>query len=142
MSEISFYEEDRPVPVFIDEEFLGVKLNEISTGYGSEIDTLTYIFCSDDYLLDINKEHLNHDYFTDIITFPYQQGKKIEGDIFISVDRVLENAEVLGVSEKEEMFRVISHGLLHLIGFKDKTEEDEVEMRAAEDKAIKLILAN
>lgn len=139
MSEINFCEEDAAIPDFISEEHLTLKLIEIAESHGSTIDTLTYIFCSDEHLLQINKEHLNHDYYTDIITFPYQQGKVIESDIFISVDRVKENADDLGVDVKTEMYRVISHGLLHLIGFGDKTEEDIIKMRAAEDAAITVI---
>jgi probable rRNA maturation factor len=141
MSEINFCEEDVTLPEFIDEDVLSERLEQIAKSYDSKIETLTYIFCSDDYLLEINKEHLNHDYYTDIITFPYQQGKTIESDIFISVDRVKENAEELGVDIETEMYRVISHGLLHLIGFGDKTEEDVIKMRAAEDKAIAIITA-
>jgi probable rRNA maturation factor len=141
MSEINFCEEDVALPEFIDEDVLAEKLEQIAKSYGSKIETLTYIFCSDEYLLEINKEHLNHDYYTDIITFPYQQGKIIESDIFISVDRVNENAQELGIDNKIEMYRVISHGLLHLIGFGDKTEEDAIKMRAAEDEAIAIITA-
>jgi probable rRNA maturation factor len=139
MSEINFCEEDVAIPEFIDEVILAKKLIEIANSYGATIETLTYIFCSDEFLLEINKEHLNHDYYTDIITFPYQQGKVIESDIFISVDRVRDNAREFEIEESLEFYRVIAHGLLHLIGFSDKTEDDTAKMRAAEDQAIALM---
>ncbi|HRD08546.1 MAG TPA: rRNA maturation RNase YbeY, partial [Saprospiraceae bacterium] len=98
---------------------------------------INYIFCSDDYLLQINQEYLQHDYYTDIITFPYQQGKNIESDIFISLDRVRENAaEFADGDYARELLRVIAHGLLHLSGYGDKTDEEALKMRAAENKAI------
>jgi len=100
------------------------------------IEKITYIFCSDDYLLDVNKTYLNHDYYTDIITFPYKQGKEIESDIFISIDRVKENASDAGVSFLEELYRVMAHGLLHLIGYGDKTDAEKEVMRSKEDDCI------
>jgi len=96
---------------------------------------LTYIFCSDEYLLQINRSHLNHNYYTDIITFDLSESSKtITGEIYISTDRVRENAADLGVSIKEELHRVIFHGALHLCGYKDKTLRDAKQMRLAEDK--------
>ena len=92
--------------------------------------------CSDVELLSINKEHLQHDYYTDIITFDYSRGKKISGELFISVDRVRDNAGLLGVDYKLELVRVVAHGILHLIGFKDKTEGQATEMRRREDEVL------
>ena len=92
--------------------------------------------CSDEELLSINKEHLQHDYYTDIITFDYSRGKKISGELFISVDRVRDNAGLLGVDYKLELVRVVAHGILHLIGFKDKTEGQATEMRRREDEVL------
>lgn len=94
---------------------------------------LCIVFCSDDYLLDLNKEHLNHDYYTDIITFDYSVGNVVSGDLFISVDRVKENAVESDVSWTTEMSRVVIHGCLHLCGLKDKTDVERNEMRDAEN---------
>jgi rRNA maturation RNase YbeY len=103
------------------------------------LSSLTYIFCSDDELLEINRQFLKHDYYTDIITFNLAPKKApIEGEVYISIDRVKENALQLGISIKEELHRVIFHGALHLCGYKDKSKNDILEMRRAEDKYIKL----
>ena len=101
--------------------------------------SLTYVFCSDEYLLDINKQFLQHDYYTDIITFDLSSTKEvIEGEVYISIDRVKDNASQLGTSVKKELHRVIFHGVLHLCGYKDKKPADEKIMRATEDKYLKL----
>ncbi len=99
---------------------------------------LTYIFCSDEYLFEINQEYLSHDTYTDIITFPYTDPPLIEGDIFISIDRVRENARNLGLPFEQELHRVMIHGVLHLCGYPDKTTEEAAQMRAMEDKALAL----
>ncbi len=100
-----------------------------------KLDNLIYVFCSDNYLLEINKSHLQHDYYTDIITFDLSETHgSITGEIYISTDRVRDNAKSLGVSINEELHRVIFHGALHLCGYKDKTPRDAKEMRAAEEK--------
>ena len=102
------------------------------------LEQLRYIFCSDEYLLQINKEHLNHNYYTDIITFDLsEQSGQIIGEVYISIDRVRDNAATLDVTFKEELHRVIFHGALHLCGYKDKTAKAEKEMRAAEDRCLK-----
>jgi probable rRNA maturation factor len=101
---------------------------------------INYIFCSDVYLLNINKTYLNHDYFTDIITFDNSEtSKKIDADIYISINRVEDNAKSLGISTTEELHRVIIHGLLHLLGFKDKTKSDAAEMRSQENQQLALL---
>lgn len=98
---------------------------------------LTYIFCSDEYLLEINKTHLKHNYYTDIITFDLsEQPGKIIGEVYISIDRVRDNAETLGTTIKEELHRVIFHGALHLCGYKDKTPQTQREMSIAEDRCL------
>lgn len=98
---------------------------------------LNYIFCSDEYLLQINKDFLDHDYYTDIITFDNSEVKgKIEGDIFISIDRVRDNSQQQKTSIKDELHRVLAHGLLHLTGYKDKTSEESNMMRKKEDTAL------
>lgn len=106
-----------------------------------QLSVINYIFCDDEYLLEINKTYLDHDYYTDIITFPLNQDP-IEADIFISIDRVYDNAAQLKVAKETELHRVMAHGILHLIGFKDKTEEDALEMRNQEEEAIAMILSN
>jgi probable rRNA maturation factor len=100
---------------------------------------VTIIFCSDDYLLEVNREHLDHDYYTDIITFDYSDFPIVSGDLFISVDRVKENADDFKVSFDHELHRVIIHGFLHLCGYFDKSEEDVVLMRSKENQALSLI---
>lgn len=103
---------------------------------GSELKTLgnvNIIFCSDNYILDVNMQYLQHDYFTDIITFDYCEGKVLSGDLFISIDSVRENASFFGTEFKDELNRVIVHGLLHLIGYDDHSEEDIKVMRSKED---------
>lgn len=100
--------------------------------------TLNYIFCSDDELLEINIKHLNHNTFTDIITFDYTEAKKISSDIFISVDRVIENSKKFDTSFQNELHRVMIHGVLHLCGYKDKTKPDAELMRKKENWALKL----
>lgn len=113
-------------------------LEQIADDHSAEIKGLSYIFCDDEYLLNINKEYLDHDYYTDIITFPYQQGQTLESDIFISIDRVAENASNYNVDFETELRRVIAHGILHLLGYKDKTTEEQEEMKAQEDKCLSL----
>jgi probable rRNA maturation factor len=99
---------------------------------------INYIFCSDDELLEINIQHLNHNTYTDIITFDYTEGDRISSDIFISVDRVEENAKKFKVSFEEELHRVMIHGILHLCGYKDKSKADAELMRKKENAALKL----
>ncbi len=99
---------------------------------------INYIFCDDDYLLEINQQYLDHDTLTDIISFDYSVGNELHGDIFISIDRVRENALEFNVSFEDELNRVMVHGVLHYCGFKDKTEEDEKVMRIKEDEKIKM----
>lgn len=100
---------------------------------------ITYIFCSDEYLHKINLEHLNHDNYTDIITFNYCEDDVISADIFISIDRVKENAKTFNVSFNDELDRVVIHGVLHLFGYNDKTDEEQEEMTAKEDFYLSLL---
>lgn len=114
-------------------------LKTIAENEGLKILDLNYIFCSDEYLYQINLDYLNHDTYTDIITFDNSEEKNIiEGDIFISVERIRENAEKLGAVFETEILRVMSHGLLHLMGYKDKNKEDKKLMSDMEDKSISL----
>ena len=98
-----------------------------------ELGEINYIFCEDNYLLKKNQEYLNHNTLTDIITFDYSEGNKLSADIFISVERVKENAVIFAVSFEQELKRVIIHGILHLMGYKDKSEEESKIMRSKED---------
>ncbi len=113
-------------------------LKELAKIEDKTIEELNYIFCSDDYLLKVNKEHLDHDFYTDVITFDYCENNLISGDIFISIDRVKENAKSFGKSFKNELRRVMVHGLLHLMEYKDKNEVDKAIMRKMEDFALEL----
>jgi probable rRNA maturation factor len=114
-------------------------ITNIIESHDHELVNLTYIFCSDDYLHEINVEYLDHDTLTDIITFDNADEEGIvEGDIFISIDRVNDNAKELGTTFDDELHRVLIHGVLHLLGFKDKTEEQEALMRKQEDSSLSL----
>ena len=99
---------------------------------------INYIFCDDNYLLDINQQYLGHDTLTDIISFDYSIGNELPGDVFISVERVRENAEDFSVDFEEEIKRVMTHGILHYCGYKDKNEEDEKLMRQKEEEKMKM----
>lgn len=103
--------------------------------FSKRVGNINFIFCSDDYLLEINRSYLDHDYYTDIITFPYTSDP-VSSDIYISIDRVKENAEDFGADHKDELRRVMAHGVLHLCGFGDKTEEEIIIMRKEEDQAL------
>lgn len=104
----------------------------------SQEKSIICIFCDDDYLLEINKQYLDHDTLTDIISFDYCIGDLISGDIFISIDRVKDNAQEYDVSFNNELLRVMSHGILHYCGYKDKTQEDQLLMRAKEQEKINM----
>lgn len=115
-------------------------LEESTKLEGGQIAALSFIFCSDDYLYDINVEYLNHDTLTDVITFQYSEPKEdIEGDIFISIDRIKENAEQFEVSFEHELFRVMIHGTLHLLGYGDKTPEAKTLMTEKENFYLNLL---
>lgn len=103
-----------------------------------KVGNISFIFCSDEYLLDVNKRYLDHDYYTDIITFDYVEGKVINGDIFISIDRVKENAHEFETSFNNEIHRILVHGILHLLGYKDKAKKDKHLMTQKEDIYLKL----
>lgn len=105
---------------------------------GKPLKEINYIFCSDDYLLEINKSYLQHDYYTDIITFDLSEQEGTVGEIFISVDRVKDNSKLLGTSYSQELLRVIFHGALHLIGFNDKKKSEITIMRDKEDCYLRL----
>jgi len=136
MNNIEFNHIDIDVPG-LSPEFLRLWIKDIVLSHSKKIGELSYIFCSDDYILNVNKQYLNHDYYTDIITFNYNEGDTVSGDIFISVDTVKSNATAYGNGVfKDELERVIIHGVLHLIGFNDKTEQEQKLMTKQEDIAL------
>lgn len=121
-------------------DMISLWVSMIADRYGYKLHSLSVVFCSDAYLLELNKTHLNHDYFTDIITFPYhaEGSHELVADLFISVDRVRENARELKGNFIDELHRVIIHGVLHLVGFDDKEPAKKTKMRRAEDLALSL----
>ncbi len=119
-----------------NEEGISNWLSQVILSEKKKEGEINYIFCDDEYLLKINLEYLNHDTLTDIISFDYTVGNEINGDIFISVERVQDNANDFEVSFEDELRRVLVHGVLHYCGYKDKSEEDEVLMRAKEDEKL------
>ncbi len=121
-----------------DTDDLSEKVEALLAEEGKISDELNYIFCDDDYLLEINKKYLNHDYYTDIITFDYSEGDELSGDIYISTERVEENSDQEKVHFTEELYRVVFHGALHLCGYNDKNEEDQKLMREKEDYYLNL----
>lgn len=131
--EIGFFSEDTDfLPA--DQEKLSQWIIKVIESEGNTPGAVSFIFCSDEYLLKMNIEHLQHDYYTDIITFDYCEGPVVSGDLFISVDRVRENASELRIPFEDELHRVMVHGVLHLLGHGDKTEAEERAIRAREDK--------
>lgn len=112
---------------------LSNRLENIILSEGKKPGEINYIFCDDEYLLQVNREYLKHDYYTDVITFDYVKGKTISGDIFVSLPRIFDNAQTLSKDFESEFFRVLAHGLLHLCGYMDKTDEEIAEMRSKED---------
>lgn len=125
-----FFEEISPI--VIDDQ-ISVWLENIILEEGKKLGKIQYIFCDDDYLLQVNKEHLHHDYYTDVITFDYVKGKKISGDIFVSLQRIEDNAASLSTNKDEELRRVLAHGVLHLCGYKDKSDSEQLLMTEKEN---------
>ena len=113
-------------------------LSEVILSENKKEGEINYIFCDDDYLLEINQQYLDHDTLTDIISFDYSVGNELNGDIFVSVERVKENASDFNVTFHEEIQRVLVHGILHYCGYKDKTESDELVMRSKEEEKMKM----
>jgi probable rRNA maturation factor len=124
--------------VLENEEAFSLWISKVILSEKKKVGEISYVFCDDDYLLKLNQEHLNHDTLTDIISFDYTMGNEISGDIFISVERVRENATDFDATFDEELKRVMVHGVLHYCGYKDKTEEDSVLMRSKEDEKTKM----
>ena len=135
---INFYAEDAPMPG-IREEQVREWIHRVAEGYGKKVGDISYIFCSDEKILEVNRQFLQHDYYTDIITFDYTSGKKIAGDIFISLDTVRTNAEKFETKYDEELHRTIIHGILHLCGINDKGPGEREVMEANENSALALL---
>ncbi len=133
---ISFLSENIDLPA-IDQPKVSRWIKLVAASQGRKAGHINYIFCDDERILEVNKEFLQHDYYTDIITFDYGSEKQISGDIFISIDTVKSNAEGLKINFEEELHRVIIHGVLHLCGQDDKTPEAQGEMTRKEDEALK-----
>ena len=116
----------------LDPEFFISLLDHVCINECKSLNEIAIVFCSDEFLLDINNRFLNHDYYTDIITFDYVEDEKISGDLMISIDRVKDNALTEGVGFKEELNRVVIHGVLHLLGYDDKSSDEALLMREKE----------
>lgn len=121
-----------------DYELLRKWIVEVAASHDKTVGPLTYLFCDDSHIIDVNRQFLNHDYFTDIITFDYSRRRRISGDMVISLETVASNAEMLGVEYDQELRRVIIHGVLHLCGINDKGEGERQIMEAHEDDALRL----
>lgn len=130
LKEAPFFNKKRKLKLFIESLFLKEK---------TRLSELHYIFCSDSYLLKINRDYLRHDFYTDIITFDLSHNKEVTGEVYISVDRLKENAKTFGVSYSDEAYRLLFHGALHLCGYKDKTKSDKAMMKKKENFYLKLM---
>jgi rRNA maturation RNase YbeY len=139
MNNISFHNEgvNTKTP---SKRLLKAWIKEFVSNHGKKVGELAFIFCSDEKILEVNQNFLQHDYYTDIITFDYCKDEIVSGDIFISVERVADNATSHNVEYKAELLRVLAHGILHLIGFQDKTPKNKKEMTENEDLCISLFL--
>lgn len=132
---ISFIADSIEMPV-LDERKVTRWIKSVAADYGFSVGQINYIFCSDERELAVNREFLGHDYYTDVITFDYSTASTLNGDIFISLDTVQSNAEMVGVVYEQELLRIIIHGVLHLTGQGDKTPETKVVMTEKEEKAL------
>jgi probable rRNA maturation factor len=138
MQKVQFYFLDRK-PALKERTRLKLFIEKLFTQEKKKLGNLSYIFCSDEHLLGINKDFLNHDFYTDVITFDLSSSEnETEGEVYLSVDRIKDNAKQLGVSFTEELHRVIFHGALHLCGYKDKKKEDILVIRNKEEAYLKL----
>ena len=132
---VSFIADSIEMPA-LDERKVTRWIRSVAADYGFAVGNINYIFCSDERELEVNRQFLGHDYYTDVITFDYSTASTLNGDIFISLDTVHSNAEMVGVSFDAELLRIIIHGVLHLTGQGDKTPETKVQMTEKEEKAL------
>lgn len=138
MTQISYIAENVVLPQ-LNHEAVASWVEKVAASLGKRVGALSYIFCDDEYMLDTNRKYLQHDYYTDIITFDYCEGDVLSGDLFISLDTVRTNAEQFGKTYDDELHRVIIHGILHLVGINDKGPGEREIMEAAENKALALL---
>ena len=137
---ITFQTEGVEMPC-IDEERITAWIKEVAATYGKKVGEITYLFCSDEHILKVNRQFLQHDYYTDVITFDYCHGRVLSGDIVLSLDTVRSNAEQLNTPYETELHRVIIHGVLHLCGINDKGPGEREIMEGEENKALALLQA-
>ena len=135
---VTFQAEDIDLPK-IEEEKLSEWINDVAQKYNKVVGEISYLFCEDEKILEVNKEYLDHDFYTDIITFDYSEDNIISGDILISLQTVESNSQMYQTDYFEELHRVIIHGILHLCGLKDLTDEEEKTMRDAEDSSLQML---
>lgn len=135
---IHYHAQDIDMPQ-LDTKLMSRWLKQLAAFHRRKLGDINYIFCSDKKILEVNIEYLGHDYYTDIITFDYDEGQRVSGDLFISLETVASNADMLGLAYEEELLRVMAHGVLHLCGFKDKSDEDAANMRLREQEALALL---
>lgn len=129
------------IPGFVSKKELKRFVKELVAHEGKQLKELSLVFTDDEYLLEVNKQYLNHDYFTDVITFDYSDFPNVSGDVMISLDRVKDNAQSMNLDFKTELYRVVFHGALHLCGYKDKKKEDAATMRSKEDFYIQMFVS-
>ena len=132
---LTFNVQDTEMPA-LDERKTGRWIRAVAADYGFTVGNINYIFCSDERELEVNREFLGHDYYTDVITFDYSTSSTLNGDIFISLDTVRSNAEMVGTTFDHELLRILIHGVLHLTGQGDKTPETKAQMTEKEEKAL------
>ena len=133
---IRFRTDDIEMPL-LDERKVSKWIRAVAAEYGFGVGNINYIFCSDERELAVNREFLGHDYYTDVITFDYSTASTLNGDIFISLDTVRSNAEMVGVQFEDELMRILIHGVLHLTGQGDKTPETKAQMTEKEERALR-----
>ena len=134
-----FYTTENVKAPKLEKRKTNVWIKTVAEKYDKKIGEIAYIFCDDAKILEVNKTYLQHDYFTDIITFDYCEGVVLNGDIFISLDTVRTNAQEFGVTFENELHRILIHGILHLCGQEDKTPEARLEMTRKENEALQMI---
>lgn len=141
MTEITYLAQQTELPIF-NQLAVNEWIKQVARNHERVVGPLTYIFCSDDRIIEVNRQFLNHDYFTDIITFDYSSHKRISGDMFISLDTVKSNAELFQRAYNEELMRVVIHGVLHLCGINDKGPGEREIMEAHENAALAILPNN
>ena len=135
---ITFQTENIEMPA-IDQAKVRDWVRNVAASYQKKVGEIAYFFCDDEIILEVNRQYLQHDYYTDIITFDYCEGNKLSGDLFISLDTVRSNSELFGTDYNTELHRVIIHGVLHLCGINDKGPGEREIMEAAENRALELL---